>query len=195
MLGLNEKPSVVPSRRARGYRGIVWAIILIAAAIVGVSKGQQLSSNSKGGSPIRTSVNREIRLPPAGDDDKATDVRLRERTELTNQHGRFAKTGDRVTFYPRESAMQFRNLENLALKRVVRVIGDSNDASKIRRSINDRHRIPRRELPHDYTSRGHVKSKWSRGPLSGAVCKDCGRLLRQIAMLCWEVNVSQYPRG
>ena len=135
VMELNERPGVGSSRGVRSYTGIARAIILISA-IVSVSKGQQSSPNSQADSSTRTAIDREIRVPIKADHDNAAEVRLREGTKLTNQRGRFAKTGDRVTFYPNESNENFRNLENLALERVVRVMGDSNDASKIEWSVD-----------------------------------------------------------
>ena len=80
----------------------------------------------------------EGRASSKTDNGTTHDVRFREGTELTDYRGRFAVTGDRITFYAKRSTVQLRSLENLALERVVRVMGDSNDPSKIEWSVQGR---------------------------------------------------------
>jgi hypothetical protein len=44
---------------------------------------------------------------------------------LTDIHGRFELSGDRVTFFPGAGRDSYRLLENLALERVAQVISES----------------------------------------------------------------------
>jgi hypothetical protein len=50
---------------------------------------------------------------------------LREGTKIDKQRGQFRVTGDRITFYPSGAEHSFRALENLALERVARVLGET----------------------------------------------------------------------
>ena len=52
-------------------------------------------------------------------------LRLREGTRLTDVNGRFDVAGDRVSFATTESAETLRVLENLALERIAKILGES----------------------------------------------------------------------
>ncbi|HMS95000.1 MAG TPA: hypothetical protein PKA03_07240 [Tabrizicola sp.] len=66
--------------------------------------------------PVALRRNTEDR--PAGD-------RQREGARLTDVHGLFELTGDRVAFFPGAGRESYRLLENLALERVAQVISES----------------------------------------------------------------------
>ena len=50
--------------------------------------------------------------------------RLREGSKLTDVAGQFDFAGDRIAFFPSDSKESFRVLENLALERVSRILGE-----------------------------------------------------------------------
>jgi len=52
-------------------------------------------------------------------------LRLREGTRLTDVNGKFEVAGDRVSFSATESTDSLRVLENLALERIRRVLGEN----------------------------------------------------------------------
>jgi hypothetical protein len=53
--------------------------------------------------------------------------RLREGSRLTDVAGQFDFAGDRIAFFPSQNKDSFRVLENLALERVSRILGESRD--------------------------------------------------------------------
>jgi hypothetical protein len=53
--------------------------------------------------------------------------RWREGSRLVDQSGSFKLTGDRVTFISSDGKLKFDGLENLAIERIARTIGDSPD--------------------------------------------------------------------
>jgi hypothetical protein len=70
------------------------------------------------------------RDPDASDRGAASAAQRKERQREGNRFegtGRFEISGDRVTFYPAESQESYRVLENLALERVARVLGESRE--------------------------------------------------------------------
>lgn len=54
-------------------------------------------------------------------------TRLREGTKLTDVAGQFDFSGDRIAFFPANSKDSYRVLENLALERVSRILGESRN--------------------------------------------------------------------
>lgn len=55
----------------------------------------------------------------------AAKQRLREGAKLTDVHGRFELTGERVAFYPADGSDTLPVLENLALERTAQILQDS----------------------------------------------------------------------
>jgi hypothetical protein len=53
--------------------------------------------------------------------------RWREGSRLIDQVGSFRVTGDHVTFISSDGKLKFEGLENLAIERIARTIGDSPD--------------------------------------------------------------------
>jgi hypothetical protein len=53
--------------------------------------------------------------------------RWREASRLIDQVGSFRVTGDHVTFISTDGKLRFESLENLAIERIARTIGDSPD--------------------------------------------------------------------
>ncbi len=67
-------------------------------------------------------------LPVAAARTRAQDepaTRLREGTRLNDVSGQFDFAGDRIAFFPSDSKDSYRVLENLALERVSRILGES----------------------------------------------------------------------
>lgn len=53
--------------------------------------------------------------------------RLREGSKLSDVSGQFDFAGDRIAFFPSDSKDSFRVLENLALERVSRILGEGRE--------------------------------------------------------------------
>lgn len=64
--------------------------------------------------------------PTSSVDAEQSQRRYREGTRLTDRIGYFQVTGDRVAFYSQQDDRRFPALENLALERVARVVGESS---------------------------------------------------------------------
>ena len=56
--------------------------------------------------------------------DPIPEQRLREGSAV-DAVGKFRVTGDRITFYPNDSSSSYRALENLALERIAKIIGET----------------------------------------------------------------------
>jgi hypothetical protein len=67
--------------------------------------------------------------PTAGGEGE-TDQRAREGTRLLRQLGKFRTTGDRLTFHPASSELQYLGLENLALERIGKVLLERHGESE-----------------------------------------------------------------
>lgn len=73
----------------------------------------------------------KIMTAPGKSEGREGSHRVREGTKLTDVVGSFQLTGDRYTFFPAESKDEsFRVLENLALERIARVLGESRTEKK-----------------------------------------------------------------
>jgi len=90
----------------------------LAIALIGLSPACALAAEPDATIPATPVVARV----------KSTDdspQRLREGSKLTDVVGQFDFAGDRIAFFPADSKDSFRVLENLALERVSRVLGES----------------------------------------------------------------------
>lgn len=87
-----------------------------AAQTIPLAQSVAATTQSIGAQPVAMRRKGEDR--PAGD-------RQREGTRLTDIHGRFELSGDRVTFFPGSGRESYRLLENLALERVAQVLTES----------------------------------------------------------------------
>jgi hypothetical protein len=81
-----------------------------------IAANTQATGTQSAAQPV--ALRRKADERPAGD-------RQREGARLTDIHGRFELTGDRVTFFPGAGRESYRLLENLALERVAQVISES----------------------------------------------------------------------
>lgn len=86
------------------------AVVIAAAAVLATA--QDRDSKDKGSLPGRGAESKE---------------RRREGSRFDGI-GRFEVTGDRVAFYPGDQTESYRVLENLALERVSRVLGETREA-------------------------------------------------------------------
>src|SRR5262245_55650398 len=98
-------------------------LIVIAGLILWATAwaGAEPPSTPPAASPLR----QPQRPGPAGPQKSAE--RAREGTPLTEARGSFELVGDRVIFVPAGGGDSLRVLENLALERVVRELGDGRD--------------------------------------------------------------------
>ena len=58
--------------------------------------------------------------------------RIREGERIEDRTGHFKMAGDRVAFYDKDKTLRLRCLENLALERVARIIGDNVDLERLK---------------------------------------------------------------
>jgi hypothetical protein len=89
----------------------VWLMALLAGFLLAAPAASEDQKGANRAAPEKSSEPKE---------------RRREGTKFEGA-GRFEITGDRVTFYPAEGQESFRVLENLALERVARVLGESRE--------------------------------------------------------------------
>ena len=111
-------------------------MMVTGAAVVctcSVLHGQPFGLNKNEGSGTREPLKRHSSKSIANE---ADEFGLREGTEPTNFDGYFTITGNRITFYPKDLQVRFRSLANLALKRVARVLGDSNNPGRLKWSVD-----------------------------------------------------------
>jgi len=96
------------------------ALLVAAAALVGLppALGQQ---------PAAAPPSADARLPSSGQPAGKQAQRAREGSLLTDEAGSFEFVGDRIVFVPTGSRESLRVLENLALERIVRELGDARD--------------------------------------------------------------------
>ncbi len=59
-----------------------------------------------------------VSLPNTGREEKATPVQRRREGDTYQGEGKFATTGDRITFFSKDGKESFRVIENLALERI-----------------------------------------------------------------------------
>ena len=109
-------------RNVIAFLGVGLALLVTAAALVGLppALGQQ-----EGPAAARASA--DAKLPSSGQAAGKQAQRAREGSLLTDEAGSFEFVGDRIVFVPAGSRESLRVLENLALERIVRELGDARD--------------------------------------------------------------------
>ncbi len=102
---------------------------LCSAAGAGGESGASATATDQPTPPERPSAKK-----PAGGEQSAARVeggqvngRWREGSRLVDQHGYFKVSNEHVTFISSDSKLRFDALENLAVERIARTIGDSPD--------------------------------------------------------------------
>ena len=98
---------------------------------VGNAQGQSHGEKGSEGPNSREETNQWSRRTTQSGPSKQIANRFREGTELKNRPGRFQLSGDRLTFFLGDERVPLQTLENLALERVARVIGDSRDPNQL----------------------------------------------------------------
>ncbi len=93
------------------------------SATVGVRKADAAVESSAGSAPTSTA---EATSSPHIEGGQVNG-RWREGSRLIDQTGSFKLTGEHVTFISTDGKLKFDGLENLAIERVARTIGDSPD--------------------------------------------------------------------
>ena len=106
-------------------------ILVTLLAMAGSLCGQHLT-----GQPGSSSSSSNLRGQFTSDIFSATEsaparLRLREGTVILDKLGTFGFTEDHISFHEQEDDLQLAVLENLALERIVRVIGESHDPGEV----------------------------------------------------------------
>lgn len=96
--------------------------LLVAAALL-VSQPRALGQHEGPAAPAPA----DARAPSSGHPAGKQAQRAREGSLLTDEIGSFEFVGDRIVFVPVGSKESLRVLENLALERIVRELGDARD--------------------------------------------------------------------
>lgn len=97
--------------------------LLVAAALLVVVPSLALGQHDGPGAPTSS----DARIPSSGQPAGKQAQRAREGSLLTDEAGSFEFVGDRIVFVPAGSKESLRVLENLALERIVRELGDARD--------------------------------------------------------------------
>jgi hypothetical protein len=114
-------------------RAVLIAIGILSAATALTANEPSTSTSAK---PTDVSVagQRSAAEKPAGDSPGTPRIeggqvsgRWREGSRLIDQLGYFKVTGEHVTFVSSDGKLKFDGLENLAIERIARTIGDSPD--------------------------------------------------------------------
>lgn len=96
-----------------------WQQSLAAAGLLAI--GAHTSAPSSATEPASTSARSTDR------DERASGQRLREGSKLHHAEGRFEFAGDRISFQITATKESFRVLENLALERISKVLGEDRE--------------------------------------------------------------------
>ena len=108
-------------------RRLAWPLgVVVSSAIASFLAAQ--TAEQPGERPSAGRADRVVGGPPAAarhKDDEKTGERLREGTRLVDVAGSFQFAGDRVTFHPDGKGESYRVLENLALDRIGRQLGQT----------------------------------------------------------------------
>jgi hypothetical protein len=109
------------------------AAVGISLLLVSRAPAADDSSPPASGSTMERSSSHQAAAPTADQDNKPrieggqVNGRWREGSRLIDQVGSFRVTGDHVTFTSSDGKLKFEGLENLAIERIARTIGDSPD--------------------------------------------------------------------
>lgn len=109
--------------KMRRYPGLTVLLLLVALhSVFGENPSSRITSGRMASGVMASS--------PAGDaasreGSEKRQRRYREGTRMVDRMGYFQSTGDRLAFYTQDDEQRFPALENLALERVARVIGES----------------------------------------------------------------------
>jgi hypothetical protein len=108
-------------------RRLAWPLGLVLTSFVATAMASQLAQQPAS-PPSAGRADRLVPVPPSGgrrqEEEKAGE-RLREGTRLVDVTGSFQFSGDRVTFHPDGKGESYRVLENLALDRIGRQLGQT----------------------------------------------------------------------
>jgi hypothetical protein len=118
-----------PQRIVVVARRTAWPLAVAASLALSGSLAAQ-RDNSADSSPTAGRADRALpaRDPDRRKDDEKLGERLREGTRITDVPGSFQFSGDRVSFHPdgkEDKGESFRVLENLALERINRELGQA----------------------------------------------------------------------
>jgi hypothetical protein len=116
--------TILTSLRNRfGASGKSLAAVIVASFVVaGLVRGFEPGSAARIPTSVEVDKDEGDR---AGETKKAQAERMREGERLVDRVGYFKVTGDRLTFYADNGAERYGGLENLALERIARVIGET----------------------------------------------------------------------
>ena len=106
-------------------RRLAWPLgLAISSALAGSLAAQIDDSAGDSHPPVRATRPAPTRSD-RGRDEERLGERLREGTRLNDVAGSFQFSGDRVAFHPDGKGESYRVLENLALERISRVLGQA----------------------------------------------------------------------